>query len=487
MTIKVAVLTDLHYSQDENRQIPARKNQYADILLQRAIYRLNRFIKPDLVFIGGDLINNPEGSNAKELLRELKQLLELLNTPYIVIPGNHDPAPEIFYQTFDDPGDYVDINGCRIATFLDRETPGYNAERSKADLERLTAMRQDFSGPLITLQHVPASPPNSTACPYNLDNASEVLSSMEHAGVTLSLAGHFHEGFTLDTDRYGKFVTGPALCEYPFSYYVIKLDDSGNIETNLEHMAWTNDAPLYDLHIHTPLAYCNENMDPAKAIELGNMLNLRGIGFNEHSSHLYFSQKDYGNRIPFLKGMEAAQPKDSRSNEYLDMMAQVNFSKGFTGLELDFDDFGFPIAQKELIGNTDYISGALHRSSLGTDPTEINERFLWMNRKIIEYGIDFLAHPFRVFKRCGLKPPKELYEPLANLLKANDVAVEINYHTNDPDPEFFRLCLDRNIKIVFGSDSHNLYEVGEFYGFIHLIRQLGAEHMLNEILFQPEY
>ncbi len=50
------------------------------------------------------MINNPEGSNAKVLLQELKQLLELLNAPYIVIPGNHDPAPEIFYQTFDDPG-----------------------------------------------------------------------------------------------------------------------------------------------------------------------------------------------------------------------------------------------------------------------------------------------------------------------------------------------------------------------------------------------
>ncbi len=487
MTTKFVLISDIHFDKQVNLTCPNRKGQYADVLLLRAIHRINRYIKPDAVIIAGDLINRPNDPDAFKLLEELREITDLLEPPSIVIPGNHDPSPEIFYQTFDDPGDYVDVNGCRVVIFWDRETPGYNAVRSKTDLERLSAMRQDFSGPLITLQHVPVFPPDTTACPYNFDNAPEVLSSMKYAGVALSLAGHFHEGFTLDTDKYGRLVTGPALCEYPFSYYVIELDNSGNISTNPEHMAWTNDTPLRDLHIHTPLAYCNENMNSGKAIELADMLNLSGIGFNEHSSHLYFSQKDYGNKIPFAKGIKVAQSKYFRVKEYMKTMSWIHSSKIFTGLEVDFDDFGTPIAQNSLIGDMDYISGALHRTSLGNNPTEINEYFLWMNHKIIEYGIDFLAHPFHVFRRCGLKPQKKLYEPLADLLKANDVAVEINFHTNDPDPEFFRLCLERNVKIVFGSDSHNLYEVGEFYGFIHLIRQIGAESMLNEIFFQPEY
>jgi histidinol phosphatase-like PHP family hydrolase/calcineurin-like phosphoesterase family protein len=486
MGIKLVFLSDLHFDRQENAGCPERCGQYADVLLLRVVHRINRYIKPDAVIIGGDVINVPDADDASELLGELKRITDLLQCPSIIIPGNHDPEPAKFYQVFDNPGDYVDIEGCRIIPFFDRETPGFNAVRSEADLKSLQGARDDFAGPLITLQHVPVSEPGTTQCPYNLDNAPDVLQAMAEGGVKLSLAGHYHAGFEGTSGQGTELFTASALCEFPFSYYVIELDDSGHVETRRENLAWTGKTPLYDLHVHTQFAYCNENMTLQKALELSKALNLAGIGFNEHTAHLYFSRQDYGRGVPYTQGISAAKPEDCRVEAYMEQIAMVNSPVCYCGFELDFDDTGLPIVQSSLLDNAELQCGALHRSLLGKTQSEAEERFLWLSRQIIESGVDFLAHPFRAFRRSGFAAPVELYEPLADLLKQNGVAAEVNFHTNDPDPEFFRLCLERGVKIVFGSDSHNLYEVGEFYGFMNLMRQLGTENMLEEIMFSPQ-
>jgi histidinol phosphatase-like PHP family hydrolase len=46
--------------------------------------------------------------------------------------------------------------------------------------------------------------------------------------------------------------------------------------------------------------------------------------------------------------------------------------------------------------------------------------------------------------------------------------------------------VEKGVKIVFGSDSHNLYEVGEFYGFLNLMRRLEVDDRLDEIMFFPQ-
>ncbi len=68
------------------------------------------------------------------------------------------------------------------------------------------------------------------------------------------------------------------------------------------------------------------------------------------------------------------------------------------------------------------------------------------------------------------------------LLKKHNVAAEINYHTNEPSEEFFSKCIRSGVKISFGSDAHNLYEVGEFYYHLQLLQRCGYDGDIGDIL-----
>ena len=67
-----------------------------------------------------------------------------------------------------------------------------------------------------------------------------------------------------------------------------------------------------------------------------------------------------------------------------------------------------------------------------------------------------------------------LYPLIADLLADSGVAAEINFHTNQPEPEFFRLCLERGVRLSLGSDSHELSEFGEFWPHLRVLRAAGA-------------
>jgi hypothetical protein len=76
-------------------------------------------------------------------------------------------------------------------------------------------------------------------------------------------------------------------------------------------------------------------------------------------------------------------------------------------------------------------------------------------------------------------------ETFAEVMYQNGVAVELNFHGHLPPPpvEFYKLCIEKGIKIAFGSDAHNLYEVGEFYPHLKFLQgDYGYKEDLNKIL-----
>ncbi len=111
--------------------------------------------------------------------------------------------------------------------------------------------------------------------------------------------------------------------------------------------------------------------------------------------------------------------------------------------------------------------------------------FMKLTESLVLSGIDVLAHPFRYFVRKKSPNPVHLYRPMADLLAAHDVAAEINFHTNLPDPAFFTICLERGVKIALGSDSHEPHEVGELGLHLDILRQAGAnENDWADVLYQ---
>ena len=221
---RLAVLTDLHYGITPK---PDQSGERALEFLERAVHQLNTSLKPDMALLAGDLLHDPDAANAIELCRELKTVLQKLDAPYLVIPGNHDLPPASFYEVFDQPATAVDIKELRILPMLDPETPGWNAERQTTDLDAMTSLTADHPGPVAILQHMSLHPPATDAAPFNLTNADQVIEIMHTASIHLSISGHHHAGFQLQ-DGPIHFIGCRALCEPPHPLTCINLTPEGN-------------------------------------------------------------------------------------------------------------------------------------------------------------------------------------------------------------------------------------------------------------------
>ncbi len=476
--MKLIILADIHYG--NLSAISERRSDIADILLLRAVHRINRYLKPDAVAVLGDIINDSKSPHASEQYETLKKILDILECPYIVIPGNHDTDPERFYQIFDKPDDIIELNNVRLVPFIDFEQPGYNAVREKHNLKRMEALRNNFNGDIITLQHVPIFPPGTTDCPYNYTNANEIIDLMKQYKIDLAISGHFHRGFDLIRAEHNSFITCPALCETPFSFLEITTNDNSDDNTQSDdkfkithhQLAMPENSNLTDYHVHTYLAYCNENMNVEKAKSLSQAFNLAEIKFSEHSAHLYWTLQDYHKGIFCREGIQAAKPEDCRIEEYFSLLKNSDCPQSCIGFEVDCDWAGTPVIKLQDAQRASFLIGAIHR--LPTDNiNEIKEMFIPLLRKFLQADIkiQILAHPFRIFRRTNNPVPEKLFAPTVKLLKENNIAAEINFHTNEPPIEFIKMCIDANVKLSFGSDAHNLYEIGEFYPHLKLLNE----------------
>ena len=483
MKTKVVVLTDLHFSKSVNQAIPERKGEFADILLLRAVHRLNRYIKPDFVFIGGDLIGDPKAEDRLELLSKLKKSIDLIQAPTIIINGNHDPDREIIRSVFGKQPDFLDINKIRFVPFYDIEKPGYNAFRVDDELARMHKLGAEFDGPLVSLQHVPLFPPDKAVCPYNYTNADEIIEIMREKNYVLALSGHYHAGFEALACEGLNYIAGKALCEKPFSYAIIEIDDKGKISHKQENLAMPKELRLVDNHVHTKMAYCNENMDIPKSTALGKMFGLDGIVISEHSAHLYFNKENYGQYLQYFSGMKSDKKTD-RVDKYFALYADEADSFCRLAMEVDYDKNGKGIIEQSVWNQLKFRNGSVHVMNIAKNPDmkKIEKEFLFLTEAIAASGVDVLVHPFRIFGRNGLTLPTHLFAPTVDILKRYGTAVEINFHTNEPSPDFFRMCIESGIKLSLGSDAHNLYEVGEFYAHLKFLQKIAPDSNISDLL-----
>jgi len=85
--------------------------------------------------------------------------------------------------------------------------------------------RVGHSGPVIAVQHVPVLPSGTADCPYGYTNADDIVSLMEEHAIALAVAGHYHAGTPLIHHGKCAYLVVKALCESPFTFTVITIDD----------------------------------------------------------------------------------------------------------------------------------------------------------------------------------------------------------------------------------------------------------------------
>lgn len=273
----------------------------------------------------------------------------------------------------------------------------------------------------------------------------------------------------------------------PFEATVAEFGADGSIRTGRCAMVVPAVPGVGDYHIHTRVAYCSENMDIPKALEMARLSNVGTIAFTEHSGQLYFCADDYwnGRYVWRTRGTEAGCRLFPRMAEYEKTLQEGEPAGKFLhGFELDVDRNGDVALDAADRGLAQVRLGAVHHLAERFDPHIAARQFLFCTESLLKYGVNILAHPFRIFAWSGLPEPPELYEPVAELLKQYGVAAEINFHQNEPRLEFFDLCLKKGVKLSLGSDSHNLYEVGFFLPHFRFLTELGVMGRLDEVLFQ---
>lgn len=485
--LDLVIIADVHYvdQADHVCSISARNVSLGRELIQRVWKRIERTGPPDALVLMGDLVDNGEAPGAEQDLAALKAELESTGVPILVVPGNHDGGPDRLLRLFGDCPGLHEMNGYVLITFADRYDSEDRAARSREGFDLIREVASAHPGaPLLVFQHNPIYPPIESTYPFNLTNTPEVMTSYAESGVLLSVSGHFHRGSPLAfADKVG-YITGPALCEAPFRFLRIQIHGR-QVAVREEGLRMPEEPPLVDMHVHTQYAYCATTVTVAGAVERARKFGLWGVALTEHAGQLYVSREKYWSGAflnePELLRRCRIEARD-RMRVYCRELQALRSSFVRIGLEVECDRNGELSLLEEDREGWDLLIGAVHTLP-ETFAGDIVRGFMAATEKLLQQKVSVLAHPFRFFRRHTMDAPRHLFRPMARLLAAYGCAAEINFHTNEPDPDFFRCCLEEEVPIALGSDAHALYEVGEFAPHLKVLRQAGAGEHLKDVLF----
>lgn len=229
-SLKIGYFTDSHLRENvpgTSRSVRRMCRQMKDRLEE--CVETFREAKVDLILAAGDIVDDAKEPQVPEDLAIIRDILERLSVPKIVIPGNHDPYPGVFYEVFERPGFLTIMGRYQLLSFLDYCQPGSNAsERPQASITRMEkalSYKPEDIDITLTLQHYEIYPEGLTGYPYNYTNATQIREAMEKSNTrVLSISGHYHKGIPLTEHNGVRYFVGKALCEEPFPCYVMELE-----------------------------------------------------------------------------------------------------------------------------------------------------------------------------------------------------------------------------------------------------------------------
>jgi histidinol phosphatase-like PHP family hydrolase/calcineurin-like phosphoesterase family protein len=494
--LTILAISDLHYTglARQSAQAPQMRGELAKTLLKKVFLRLKHMgIRPDLTLVLGDLIENGNDRNAYLDLLAINSELLRSEIPFLVVPGNHDGNQQKFDEVFNTTDGFQVCGGYGLFLYSDTYSDTHDCSRPENEIMRTKTIAKENPGlPFIAVQHPPIYPPIDSHYPYRPTNSAEIIDSFKKAGVILSLSGHYHKGQKPRAHEGVLYHTVPALCEAPFRFSLIRLEGA-NIE--VEDMSLMMQTPnIIDVHSHSEFAYCGTTVDAAPCIALSQALGVSTLCITEHTFQLYF-EKRCAMRFkwqndPAIVKKAWAQPERGRMAAFRKFAEKIRSPFVKVGLEVDLYDKGkLLLAPEDMDAGWDILIGAIHCVQ-GFVPDKTSQKeaeslFMRDIEMMIVHDIDVLAHPFRFFERNHLKRPKHLYPVVAGLLADCGIAVEVNYHINQPDAEFIRICHEKGVSIALASDAHDLAESGEFWPHVNVLKQAGiTPKMYPEALFR---
>jgi 3',5'-cyclic-AMP phosphodiesterase len=247
-SVRLLQFTDTHLLED-----PAQTMRGAHTLprLQACLEHARRYFFPaDIVAVTGDIVHDEPGAyGAAELL------FGALDTPVLLIPGNHDVPDELRRRLgrapFQVGGEFVTANGWQILLLESWFAESQNGEGRLGDAQvafvraALACGTQPHA--FVFLHHPPVSMDAPALDELGLLDAQELRAALAgHARVRGVCWGHAHQGLDIYAHGDVRFMCTPATAmqfrprhptfavdDRPPGYRVIDLRDDGSIASEV--------------------------------------------------------------------------------------------------------------------------------------------------------------------------------------------------------------------------------------------------------------
>jgi len=453
-SLDVLVISDLHYASG-GATVGERHVSLGPVLLDKCVARLrHEGIQPDVLVLAGDQIDEGAVAQADADMVALVVAAKRAGLPVLAVPGNHDNDGDRVARMFGCRPGLHEIGGYGFLVFHDAVAEDNTMTRSPEALRLPEQAAREHPGlPLVALQHYLLRQPADHTYPFALTNADNVTAAYRQAGVCLSISGHFHRGQELHCVDGVPCFTAPSVAETPFRFTLLRL--KGKEVEVCPYALRMDQGGLTDVHCHTEFAYCASTVTAERAIEISRIMGLNRLCFSEHAFQLYFTSEDawswrWQHDTQMLD--EAVRNGGGRMPEYRRATKALRSDFVRTGLEVDLRKDGSLLLADEDRKGWDLLIGSVHTipdlHATHTTQASVERLFMRDTERLLQHPINVLAHPFRFFRRAGLKQPVHLYGEVADMLAARSVAAEINFHTNNPDPRFAAECLARGAKIA---------------------------------------
>ncbi len=226
---------------------------------------------------------------------------------------------------------------------------------------------------------------------------------------------------------------------------------------------------LFDCHCHTERSDCAEDVSLQWYAEIART-GAYQFAITDHSAHIYYPQDAKwafwtaeGRRI----FDEHKRWGDAQLDEYIADVRAAQAPGMLLGIELDMFIDGTPVCNEERIGDFDLLLGAAHTFPAlqqEADQQAVEAEFRVMVQRLMRFGIDVLAHPFRPLRLKGYDIPADLINWVVDVAGEHDVALEINSHNicRDDDVRMANLACEQGVALAAGTDSHRRAEFGDF-------------------------
>lgn len=236
----------------------------------------------------------------------------------------------------------------------------------------------------------------------------------------------------------------------------------------------------FDCHVHTTRSACGEDITDDWLCHRAAENSLR-FTVTDHTMHLYYEpeiawaiSRDDGIQL-FEERRESGRERIYR---YLEDIRSCGRPNMMVGVELDVLPDGQIMFADDLRPELDIMVGALHFMPTLKHKAPVEEAMAEFRRQtvwLLEYGLEVLAHPFRILLNAGHEVDAELMEWTVDQAAKHGAAVEINSHKPYPEHDLamMKLALQKGVKLAIGSDAHNSREFGEFGYHRELLKQAG--------------